>query len=182
MRIYKNKNQLLIICLAVGFLIGIIYQNIVSGRQAVVAELFLKANLQLYLQTDIITPKYLWYVLKERVLLFGIICVLGCMRWKKVFVMFFLLLVGFLAGVLTVSAVLQLGIKGILLCVIGIFPQGIFYGVTYCILLPYWYRFPERRWNRVKTGFVIVMLLVGVLTEVYVNPVLVKWVIKTLLL
>ena len=46
MRIGKNKNQLLIFILVVGFLIGIVYENIFSGRDVATNELFLKSNLQ----------------------------------------------------------------------------------------------------------------------------------------
>ena len=180
MRAYRNRNRLLILCLGVGFLIGIIYENIVAGKQVVISELFLKSNLQRYLQTDVITKKYLWYVLKERLLLLGAISLLGCMKWKKAFVICLISTMGFIGGVLTVSAVIQLGIKGILFCVIGILPQGLFYGIAYSILINYWFRFPESRWNRTKMVFLFVMFLVGIIVETYVNPILVKWIIRML--
>lgn len=180
MRTYRNKSQLLILFLTVGFLVGIIYENVVSGKQVIATELFLKSNLERYLKTDIVAEKYFWYVLKERILLFAIICVLGCMKWKKFFVALCLGVVGFLAGILTVSAVLQLGIKGILFCLVGIFPQGILYSISFTILFAYWYQFPERRWNRTKLLFVIVSFILGIVLETYVNPLLLKWVIQIL--
>ena len=180
MRTYRNRNRLLMLCVGVGFLIGIIYENIVSGKQVVISELFLKSNLQRYLQTDIIIKKYLWYVVKERVFFLAIVCLLGCMRWKKVFVICLLSMFGFLGGILTVSAVIQLGMKGILFCLIGILPHGLFYGIGYSILINYWFRFPERQWNRTKMLFLVVMFLVGIIVETYVNPILVKWVIRVL--
>ena len=58
----RNKSQLLLIFLAVGFLVGILYRNIISGREIITTELFLKSNLQRYLHTNIIAEKYLFYV------------------------------------------------------------------------------------------------------------------------
>lgn len=178
MRGNKSKNQLLFLFLAVGFLIGIIYENVITARSIIPAELFSTSNLQAYLKVDIITEKYLWYVAKERILLLALLCVLSCLPWKKLFVSASLLICGFLTGVLTVSAVLQLGIKGILLCFIGILPQGIFYGMAYGMLFTYWFHFPERKWNRVKTIFVILMFMAGIMVETYVNPFLIKLFIR----
>lgn len=178
MRVYKNRGQLLLIFIVLGFLFGIIYQNVISGKQIVTTDLFLKSNLQRYLHTDVVAEKYLWYVLKERVLLLGLILILGCLKWKKFVVAVCLGLAGFVMGVLTVSAVLQLGMKGILFCITGLLPQGIFYGIVCSVLFIYWYWYPARQWNKVKTIFVVLMFAVGVLVETYVNPLLMKWVIK----
>ena len=180
MRTYRNRGQLLLLFIAVGFLVGIIYQNVVSGNQMISTDLFLQSNLERFLHTDVVVEKYLWYVLKERILLLGLIFILGCLKWKKFVVTLCLGLAGFVMGVLTVSAVLQLGMKGILFCMAGLLPQGIFYGIVCSVLFVYWYWFPARQWNHVKTIFVIIMFLVGVIVEAYVNPLLVKWVIKIL--
>ena len=180
MRLIKNKGQLLILFLAVGFLIGIIYENVVAKSSVVLSEVFLRSNLERYLQTDIISEKYLWYVVKARALLLATVCVFGCFRWKKLLVIACLTISGFFVGMLSVAAVMQLGIKGILLCVVGILPQGIFYVLAYSMLFSYWFRYPESRWNRAKLMFVIIMLLVGIMLETYVNPILIKLIIKIL--
>lgn len=174
----QKKNQLLILCLVVGFFVGIVYQNIIAKTEVVMVDLFLKSNLQLYLQTNIVTKSYAWYVVKERFLLFAWILLFSCLKWKRVFVIVLLLFFGFSIGTLVVLAVLQLGISGILLCVVGILPQGIFYGIGGYIFLTYWYHYPNQRWNYAKSVFVIVVLAVGIVMEVYVNPMIVKWAIQ----
>ena len=151
-----------------------------SGGDVVTTELFLKSNLELYLQTDIITNKYLWYVVKERLLFLAVLCLISCIKWKKVFVILLLLYIGFVMGVLTVAAVIQLGAWGILLTMAGILPHGIFYGAGYSVLLNFWYRFPARSWNQTKLLFVVIMFLMGMIMEIYVNPIVVKWVIRLL--
>lgn len=175
MRISKNKNQLLILFLVAGFFIGILYQNFMA--KDMLSSVFEKSTLQYFKQTEIVKGKYFWYVLRERVECLAIICLLGCIRWKKVLVGGILGIVGFFNGVLMVSAVLQLGIKGILLCLVGMLPQGIFYVFAYGLLLWHWYRFPSSKWNKAKTIFVFITLGVGILLETYVNPWLVKWMI-----
>ena len=128
---HKNKNQLLMSLLVVGFLIGVIYENIASKNQVVAIEIFSKSNLQRYLQTDVIAEKYFWYVIKVRGVSLILICVLSCVKWKKIFVALCLLLIGFFTGTFCVTSVLQLGIKGLLLCFAGLFPQMLFYAFLY---------------------------------------------------
>ena len=180
MRLNKNKGQLLILFLAVGFLIGIIYENLVARESALLSEVFLRSNLERYLQTNIIGEKYLWYVARARIILLATVCIFSCFRWKKLVVILCLALCGFFAGMMSVTAVMQLGIKGILLCIAGILPQGIFYAMGYGMLLAYWFRYPNSRWNRAKLLFVVIMFLVGIVLETYANPVLVKLIIKML--
>ena len=180
MRLNKNRGQLLILFLAVGFFIGIIYENIISRGNVLFSELFQRSNLERYLQTNLIGEKYLWYVIKARMVIFATICILGCCQWKKLYVILCLFVCGFFAGTISVAAVMQLGIKGILLCIAGILPQGIFYVMAYSMLFLYWFRYPESRWNRVKLLFVVSMFLAGIVLEAYVNPALVKLVIKIL--
>ena len=162
----------------VGFFVGIIYENIIAKREIVGLDLFLKSNLQMYLQTNIVVNSYVWYVVKERLILFAWIFVFSCLKWKKIFVVTLLCLSGFFMGTLVVMAVLQLGIGGILLCIAAMLPQGIFYGVAGYVLLVYWYFYPNQRWNQAKSLFVFLMLGVGIVMEIYTNPIIIKWVIQ----
>lgn len=180
MHLNKNKGQLLIIFLAVGFFVGIIYENIISRGHVAFSEIFLRSNLERYLQTNLIIEKYLWYVIKARIIILAITCILGCFRGKKLYVFLWLFVCGFFAGIVSVAAVIQLGIKGILLCFVGILPQGIFYVMAYSMIFLYLFRYPKSQWNKAKFVFVVIMFLVGIILETYVNPILVKLVIKIL--
>ena len=177
---FKNKNQLLIILLVVGFLIGVIYENIVSKNQIVTTEIFSKSNLQRYLQTDVIAEKYFFYVIKDRMSFLLVICALSCVKWKKIFVSLCLIIIGYFAGTFCVASVLHLGIKGILLCIAGVFPQILFYGFLYSMLFIHWFHFPSRQWNRTKMLFILIMFVIGLILEIYVNPLVVKYVIGIL--
>ena len=47
-------------------------------------------------------------------------------------------------------------------------------------LLWYFFQYPKVEWNRMKTLVFFLLTAVGVLLECYVNPVLLKWMIKSL--
>lgn len=91
-----------------------------------------------------------------------------------------LLWTGFAAGILSVAAVLRMGLCGMLLCIAGIFPQYIFYVPAYLLLIRYYYRYPQSEWNGTKTGFTVMMIVAGILSEVYLNPGIVRWFVKVL--
>ena len=78
------------------------------------------------------------------------------------------------------AAVLRMGLCGMLLCIAGIFPQYIFYVPAYLLLIRYYYRYPQSEWNGTKTGFTVMMIVAGILSEVYLNPEIVRWFVKVL--
>ena len=177
MKLCKNKNQLLIVLLAVGFFVGILYENIISKNNGITISLFQTGFLEQYKQTEIIPEEYLWYVARIRLTPMLLLFVLSCIKWKKILVSVSLLWTGFLAGVTIVSAVIQLGIKGILFCVAGAFPHMIFYGMTYGIVFAYLYDYPRRQWNGTKTIFMVLLVFLGIVLETYLTPILIKMII-----
>ena len=160
MRSYRSKNQFFAMFLLGGFLIGILYANLIK--------------------TDIVAEEYLWYILRARLVPFCMICILGCMKWKKTVVGLCIGWTGFSGGVVAVSSVISLGMKGILLCIVGMLPQILFYGFAYVILLWYLYTYPNGRWNIKKTAVAGISMAVGIILEVYTNPILMKLVIGLL--
>ena len=151
------------------------------SRQSMVAmDLFQKEQLLRLLDTQVIAEEYVWYVVKSRILILFGICLFSCIRWKKLFVLACLFLLGFGGGAFIVSAVLQLGGKGILLCVAGIFPQMVFYGMMYGILFLYWFRYPKGEWNRMKWICCAILFVLGLTVEIYINPIIVKVVVRML--
>ena len=158
MRIERGKNQLLFIVLTVGFFVGILYENLFAGKAGTAPELFQKTYLKHYLEIKVSTGGYFWYVFKERLVLICSLLVLGLLKWKKAIAIFCLGFLGFLFGILSVSAVLSLGIGGLFLCIFGLLPHGICYGLAMLVLLYHWYRYQNRKWDRVKILFVGITL------------------------
>lgn len=177
----KQTGKLPIIILATCFFLGILYQNLIAKPQILPAELLSQSNIQHFINTDIITEKFMWYVAKERLMLLAIICVLSYMKWKKTLVGTCLGITGFLSGIFTVSSILQFGAKGILFAIASVIPHGLFYGMSYAMIFTYWFTYPTGKWNRMKLIFVITMFLMGIILETYVNPPLMKWIMKFLL-
>ena len=152
MRSYRSKNQFFAMFLLGGFLIGILYANLISDRYIMSGGIFDDGFLKQYAKTDIVAEEYLWYILRARLVPFCVICILGCMKWKKTVVGLCIGWTGFSGGVVAVSSVISLGMKGILLCIVGMLPQILFYGFAYVILLWYLYTYPNGRWNIKKTA------------------------------
>ncbi len=175
MKLYKNKNQLLIVCLVVGFFVGILFENIVARTSGVTVNYFESYFMEQYKSVKIISEEYLWYVIRARIFPLLLLCLLGCMNWKKTLVCLSLIWTGFLSGIMIVSAVIQTGIKGILLCGGAIFPQVIFYGVSYSILLVHLYQYPKGRWNTTKAIFMVIAMFAGIMLETYVNPYIIQF-------
>lgn len=92
----------------------------------------------------------------------------------------FLVWTGISGGILISTAVISMGIRGSFLCIVGIFPQFIFYIPAYLILIWYCWSYPQNRWNRQKTVFVSLAVSTGMLLEIYVNPSLVRAFLSTL--
>ncbi len=178
MKQYKNnQNQLLIVLLAVGFFVGILYENVIAKRQGGTLLFFQSDVIEQYKQTKFVAEEYFWYVVRSRVFPFILLCVLGCIKWKKALVSALMIWTGFLTGITCVSAAIQSGIKGILFCVAGIFPHMIFYGFAYGIFILYLYYYPRRQWNSTKTVFVLLLMFMGILLETYLSPMLLKWIL-----
>lgn len=160
--------------LAVGFFVGILYENIALKKYDMTLRIFQSQFLKQYQQVDFVSEKYLLQVMKERISIVVIIVIMGNLKWRKLLLCGFAVWTGFILGILTVAAVMQLGIVGILFCFVGMLPHMIFYVLAYCVLTVYYYRYPRIRWNYAKTIFLTLMMIVGILLEIYVNPVFFK--------
>lgn len=162
-----------------GFFVGILYTNIVSKDYVAAMGIFNEYFLNQYMQTDIVEQEYMWYILRVRVVPIAMVAVLGTLKIRKGVVIAFLLWTGLLSGMLFTSSVMKMGIKGIILCLVSVIPQFVFYLIGYVILLWQLYAYPKTRWNLSKIAVVILAVGVGMILECYVNPVLVKMFLKT---
>ncbi len=180
MKLVRQKAHILWLCLGIGFVVGIFFENLITKNQEGTLKIFQTYFLEQYQEMVIVKEEFLFYIAKMRVISFFILCMLGCFRWRKAVSIFVLLWTGFLAGLLSVASVLSLGVKGILLCLAGVIPHFLFYGIAYGILLLHLFSYPKNRWNVSKTMITVLMLLAGILLETYINPYILKWLIKIL--
>ena len=77
-------------------------------------------------------------------------------------------------------AIIKLGSKGIVLIVTALAPQGIFYAMAGIVLFRYMLEYPMVRWDAGRSIRLGLFLMLGIITECYVNPVLTGLFLKTL--
>lgn len=179
MKIQQSKKHITAFYM-LGFLIGILYANIVSKQYITASGIFSEYFLSQYASIEVIAEEYISYILRVRLIPIIILVIFGQTRIWKLMVVFSLIWVGFSSGMLLVAAIVQLGAKGILLCIIGITPQFVFYMLSYIVLLWYFYTYPVSRWNYGKTVFVVLTMVIGMIAEAYVNPILMKMFINAM--
>ena len=179
MRIQENKKFLIVFCM-LGFLIGIVYGNVMSKDYIASMGIFNEFFLTQYSQAEIDVMEYMWYVIRVRVVPLVLVAALGCTRLRKAVAGTFLAWTGFCGGMLMTSAVLKMGVKGVILCLIALTPHFVFYGAGYIVLLWYIFTDPESKWNLSKTVSMILFVSLGILLECYVNPIIMELFIKTL--
>lgn len=173
MRIFHSKKQLAAFFMP-GFVLGIIYMNFIADKYMAEPGIFNEYFLNQFQTVYIDAKEYIWYLLKVRVLPIVILYALSNTRASKLSAVLYVLWTGITGGILVTSAVDSLGLKGSFLCMTGLFPQFAFYIPAYMILLWYCYNAPGNSWNRQKTIFVILCMAVGIISELYINPVFVK--------
>ena len=127
------------------------------------------------------------FLLKERGILFLVLLFFGMGKYGKIFHGLFVTYAGFAAGVIFASFLLVFGAMGMVLFACSFFPQVLFYLPVYFFLLK-----ASEAWGRLKEHgaggfsgrekavllsalvFLLLLALLGVLSEAYVNPIILE--------
>ena len=187
-----------------GFLLGIVYVNFIARKYMAEPGIFSDFFLNQFQSVSIDVKEYIWYLLRLRAVPILALAGLSFTKAGKAAAVLFLIWTGVSAGILISAAVLNMGIKGSILCLIGLFPQFLLYIPAYVVLLWYCYTVPQTldvnnmqdkvtvrfrvadvykdRYitvyydgvHRQKTIFVSLAMSVGIILEMYVNPIIVK--------
>ena len=179
MKILRSRKQMLAFFMP-GFLFGILYINLTAQNMFSGPGIFRESFLRQYEAAEVTAAEYLLYLIKVRVIPFAGLMGLSFTRFRKIAAGGFLIWTGFSSGIVLSMAVLEMGMRGIGLCVVGVLPQFLLYISSYMVLLWYCWIYPQNRWNREKTVFVVLTMGIGMLLEAYVNPILVKGFLKIL--
>lgn len=171
-RKYLKKKLYTYVLLA--FFSGILYVNLMARELGEVNEVFDTYTLKQYQNMDINTGRYFMYILRIRIVPVGIILGLVFTRFRKIAAWGTIGWTCFLCGFLMADAILGLGIKGSLLCLVAGFPHFLFYFIAYAIILWYGLIYPQGHWNLTKTVFITGTMLIGIFLEAYLNPVIIK--------
>src|SRR5699024_8954177 len=136
MKIFHSRKQFLVFFMP-GFLLGIVYVNFIARKYMAEPGIFSDFFLDQVQSVSIDAKEYIWYLLRLRAVPFLALAGLSLTKAGKVSAVLFLVWTGISAGILISAAVLNLGIKGSILCLVGLFPQFLLYIPAYVVLL--WY-------------------------------------------
>lgn len=179
MKILHTRKQLFVFFMP-GFLLGILYVNLIMKKYTADPGIFSDYFLRQYESASIVIQEFIWYLVKIRFAPFLLLLGLAFTKVRKISTVAFLVWTGFSSGMLLSMAVLDKGIKGSLLCLVGIFPQFLFYIPSYMVVIWYGYTYPENNWNVQKSVFIGLGMVVGVIMEAYVNPIVIQAFLSTL--
>lgn len=122
MKIQRRQRYPILIYM-LGFFLGIIYLNVASTRYVVDVGIWSEWFRRQYLGYDLKSFDYMWYVAQIRLLPAGGLAILGGTKFRKIAAYLFLLWAGLASGMILTSALLMLGVKGLILCVISMLPH-----------------------------------------------------------
>lgn len=179
MKILQTKKRMFAFFMP-GFLLGILYVNLIAGQYLAESGVFSEYFLKQYALAEVTAPEYIVYLARIRLLPFLVMTGLIFTRARRIAAGIFLVWTGFLGGMLLTMAAFSMGVKGIILCIVGVLPQFILYIPAYVVLLWYAMTASISIWNRQKTVFVVLMMAMGIVLEGYINPLLLQAFLKTL--
>lgn len=164
--------KILISLLLTGFVGGIIYGNLFAKEYILSLGIFSEYFLEQYSGVSLNTEEYIWYVVRMRTTPIIFLVLACCTKYKKIIAGLFVVWTGFSFGLILTTAVLKLKIQGIILCLISILPHFVPYIAGYLMVILYYICYPNSKWTGAKTISFILFLLLGIITECYINPVI----------
>ena len=150
MKILHTRKQLFAFFMP-GFLLGILYVNLIMKQYTAEPGIFSDYFLKQYQSVSIVAEEYIWYLIKIRAVPFLILLGLAFTKMRKAASIAFLVWTGFSSGMLLSMAVLSMGIKGSILCIVGILPQFLLYVPAYMFIIWYSYTYPQNKCNTQKS-------------------------------
>lgn len=173
----------------IGFLVGILFTNIFGKAYILGVGLLGEYFLLHFRYTQINYSRLLSYVFQERIKWFLIVSILGITNIAIPVIGAVFVWLGFSSGVLLSVSILKFGIKGIIICLSAVFPQFLIYIPVYLIysdkLLDMKLTNKNTAWRKQRVMQYVLFLLIGVLVmmigvvlETYVNPIILKQVLQ----
>lgn len=174
----RDNGRIFVVFYMAGFLMGVLYANLISKDYIASMGIFDEYFLNSYVQKDLEAQEYLWYLFRVRCIPVAALFAAGYLKIRKGVVLVSVVWTGFLCGILLTASVMQLGMKGIFLCLVAGFPQLIFYAAGIFVLIWTIYYYPSTKWNSQKIMALFLLIGIGIILECYVNPPLLKMFLK----
>lgn len=172
------------------FCIGIIIANVIGSDYLDDYGIISSYFLQKYEYMDINSKKLFYYILFKRVPTMTILWFLGLTSIGGICVLLFTIWTGFSLGMILSVCIIKFNLSGILLFTVSIMPQYIFYICSFVMLVVKVGGYSKYRINETRKAvknnssyFIVFMLSMGILIlgaaiEGYINPLIVKKVLK----
>ena len=177
MKEIKSK-QIFMVVFAIGFVLGILYLNLLAVDYLSVTGVFNSYYLGEFQELELDQKAYWVYLAKVRIIPLIFIVIFMYSQLRRVSVIGYFLWIGFLFGIYMSMGILQMGGSGILICIVGILPQMLFYIPAYLIVLFLSFDYPQSHWTAYKIIMIILLMFSGIIMELQINPILLKGVIK----
>lgn len=173
----------------IGFCLGMVFflwkkRYIVEESGILGQELFLQLT-----RISLEQFELLKYIVRSRGIQFFVVILVACSRRVNLMISILLTYCGFMTAIFMLTSVYHYDMKGIVLCLLMIFPHGIFYLILLCILFhkkedddtKYYHKgigirekgFYKLLTETMKWVVIIILFIVGVMAECYINPILV---------
>ena len=175
-----HLKQLLFIGFLACFLIGIVLANMIGADSFRQIGGLTQYYLKQFQYADIQPQELLWHVGCNRLFLFLTLFMLGMIVKGNLVHVLFVAWSGFAYGYFCVLSISALGTKGFLLCLVALFPQFFAYVPAYLGLVQMsGHRRTYTGWRRAAWIILLLLvLIVGILLESYINPLILQKVLK----
>lgn len=175
---YKNVKGLIILYMF-GFFIGNIYANLFLKDYITSIGIFSEYFFDHYLITDFNEKQYLFYLFRVRLVPTIVLCAASITKARKIIIFSFLIWTGFLGGIVVAAAIMKMGILGSIYSILVVFPHMIAYFAAYILLAWNAGRYYKIKQKYLQFMIVFFLICIGILTECYINPLLIKMFLKT---
>lgn len=172
--------QQLFIDFLVFFLVGIVLANLLGADSFQKNGSLTRYYLKQFQYAGIQSQELLWHVGCNRLVLFLALLTLGTIPKGKMVHLLFVAWCGFAYGYFCVISISAFGAKGLLLCLLALFPHFFAYVPAYLGLVELsGHRREHAGWRGIMAVvFLFVVLVVGILLESYANPRILQKVLK----
>lgn len=180
-----NLINLMILLLFLSLLIGIVAANCFFADYLEQMQSIIDLYIKHYYSVIINKEELLIYLIKVRFLVLVFLCILGNTKWSDIAMGSYCLWIGFSAGIFVAMVTIQKGLSGFILVFMSLLPQYLVYIPAFVILF---FEIIHRRKIldneedsfHEKTRYicvcvvVMVLFLIGIWLEAYVNPIFTK--------
>ena len=193
---YNEKNTTpdsKLLVFGTGFLLGLVFFYFVGKQLIEDSGVFSQGDIEPLKNFSMNESGYLIYIAGIRIKQFLFVMFCSLSIWSGCFLYTALGWSGFQLGILAYAAMYQHGVRGMFYCIFMLMPQGIFYFLAFGQVMNKKFGSDKKYYHKninitknkamnigenVKTFLnIMVLLCLGILSESYINPWLMKWIL-----